>query len=310
MKFSFVLPAYKAKYLDQALKSIIAQSFSDFELIIVDDCSLEDLKSIVDANADGRVSYYRNEKNIGGSNLVAQWNHCLEFAKGDYVILATDDDLYDARFLETFVPLIEKYPNVDLFRSRILSVDAQGIIKNIDACYKEYLTPTEFLYHSLHGMRGGIPQYIFRRSALMEKGGFVSLPMAWGSDDATAILMSEHGVVNSQEHLVRFRWSDINISSDKRYAVQKVQARLLYSEWLVEHTKVQSSGGEWGDFYKRMVYDFIPLYNRLTLISTMELLNFGQWLNLIPTISDCNIFTRRDKMSIFVRTLKQQFHLA
>jgi hypothetical protein len=122
--------------------------------------------------------------------------------------------------------------------------------------------------------------------------------------------MSEHGVVNSQEHLVRFRWSDINISSDRRYAVQKVQARLLYSEWLVEHTKVQSSGGEWGDFYKCMVYDFIPLYNRLTLISTMELLNFGQWLNLIPTISDCTIFTCRDKMSIFVRTLKQQFHLA
>ena len=106
MKFSFVLPAYKATYLQQAMQSILSQTYSDFELIVVDDCSSEDIEGIVSGFKDERISYFRNEKNIGGHDLVGQWNKCLSYAEGEYVILATDDDLYAPEFLKTFVPLI------------------------------------------------------------------------------------------------------------------------------------------------------------------------------------------------------------
>ena len=193
MKFSFVLPAYKGRYLRDSIESILRQDYQDFELIVVDDCSPDSLQEIVSSFQDSRVSYYRNEQNIGGKNLVAQWNHCLSYAKGEYVILATDDDLYEKNFLSSFVPLIEKYPFADLFRARVLVVDSENKIKEIDRCFKEHLTEAEFRYHMMHAIRGGIPQYIFRREALNAKGGFIDFPLAWGSDDATAMMMSQHG---------------------------------------------------------------------------------------------------------------------
>ncbi len=232
--FSFILPAYKGRYLKESIDSILAQDYKNFELIIVDDCSPDNLQDIISKYNDPRISFYRNEKNIGGIDLVAQWNHCLDYATGDYTILATDDDLYEPNFLSSFVPLIRKYPKVQVFRSRILEIDHNGKLLWFDRCYKEYLNQGEFYYYFFQGMKGGIPQYIFKRDILISKGGFVSLPLAWGSDDATALLLSEQGIVNSQDMLVRFRWSDANISSDKgRHSKnKKIDARINLCKWL------------------------------------------------------------------------------
>ena len=175
-KFSFILPAWKGRYLREAIRSILGQSYRDFELIVVDDCSPEPLKEIVGEFQDTRVEYYRNEHNIGGKDLVAQWNHCLQYAHGDYVILATDDDLYESGFLEEMTRLIDLYPEVDLLRSRIMQITDDGTILGMDGYYKERETFAEFVYNTMHGMKSGIPQYVFRRTALVEAGGFVSFP--------------------------------------------------------------------------------------------------------------------------------------
>lgn len=305
MIFSFVLPAYKGKYLEQAISSIIAQDYKEFELVVVDDCSPDDIRGIVSGFHDDRISYYRNEENIGGHDLVAQWNHCLEYAKGDYVILATDDDLYEPNFLSVFVPLIEKYPDVNLFRARILQVDSRNEIKYIDSSYKEYLSPVEFRYHMMHGMRGGIPQYIFKRKALVEKGGFVYFPKAWASDDATALMMSDRGVVNSQEHLVRFRWSDINISGDRKYGLEKFTARLQFSRWLQQQrVEINNMADDWQRFYQQHVADYLPIYNKITLISTMNAMTWGHWMKGVQMLKGSDMFSFKDKCSIVLRSLK------
>ena len=305
MTFSFILPAFKGKYLRESIGSILAQDYTDFELIVVDDCSPDSIREIVDSYDDKRVSFYRNEQNIGGKDLVAQWNHCLEYAKGDYVILATDDDLYEPNFLSTFVPLIEKYPDVNLFRARILQVDSQNEIKYIDSCYKEYLSPVEFRYHLMHGMKGGIPQYIFKRSALVEKGGFVNFPKAWASDDATALMMSDKGVVTSQEHLVRFRWSDINISGDRKYGLEKFKARLQFSRWLQQQrVETNDMADYWQRFYKQHVADYLPIYNKITLISTMNAMTWGHWIKGVQMLKGSDLFSLKDKISIVLRSLQ------
>ena len=77
VKYSFVLPAYKACFFREAIESILNQTYSEFELIIVNDASPEDLDSIVNSYSDERIRYYRNKENIGGRDLVAQWNECL-----------------------------------------------------------------------------------------------------------------------------------------------------------------------------------------------------------------------------------------
>lgn len=94
IKYSFVLPAYKTGFIKEAIDSILEQTYKDFELIIINDASPEDLNSIVNTYCDERIRYYVNEKNVGGKDLVSQWNHCLQYAVGEYVILASDDDVY------------------------------------------------------------------------------------------------------------------------------------------------------------------------------------------------------------------------
>ena len=87
MTFSITIPAYKARFLDEAIKSVISQTYQDWQLVIVDDCSPEDLKGIVEPYlADSRVEYYRNEKNCGAVDVVDNWNICLSHCTGDYVI--------------------------------------------------------------------------------------------------------------------------------------------------------------------------------------------------------------------------------
>lgn len=306
MKFSFVLPAYKATYLQQAMQSILSQTYSDFELIVVDDCSPEDIEGIVSGFKDERISYFRNEKNIGGHDLVGQWNKCLSYAEGEYVILATDDDLYAPEFLKTFVPLIWEYPSVDIFRARVLQVNSNNEILAIDRCYKQYLSSVEFYFHMLHGMKGGIPQYIFRREALVNKGGFVNFPKAWASDDATALMMSGNGVVTSQEHLVRFRWSSINISNDRRCGLEKFQARLLFSKWLQEHQTAVGEDERWKTFYQRTVTEYLPIYNKLTMITTMSMLTWSHWIKSIKELWVCDTFSLKDKCSIILRSFQKR----
>ena len=127
-KYSFVLPAYKARFFREAIDSILAQTYKDFELIIVNDASPEDLDSIVNSYNDSRIRYYVNEQNIGGKDLVSQWNHCLEYAKGEYIILASDDDVYFPQYIEKMVALVQKYPEVNVFRPRVQRIDEKGEI--------------------------------------------------------------------------------------------------------------------------------------------------------------------------------------
>lgn len=213
-KYSFVLPAYKARFFREALDSILSQTYKDFELIIVNDASPEDLESIVNSYDDPRIRYYVNKENIGGKDLVAQWNHCLEYATGEYIILASDDDVYHLEYLEKMNALVEKYPDVNVFRPRVQIIDKNSSIKKRENYLIEKVSQIEFFYSWLLGIiNSGIPYYIFKREALNALGGFKNYPMAWLSDDATVLLLSQHGVVSSTETLFSFRQSGYNISS-------------------------------------------------------------------------------------------------
>ena len=98
MKYTFLLPAYKVKFLEKALNSIINQTYSDFKVIVSDDCSPENIKAIVDKFSDERISYRRNSCNIGSKSLVSHWNLLLDLCDTEYFILASDDDVYEKEF--------------------------------------------------------------------------------------------------------------------------------------------------------------------------------------------------------------------
>ena len=108
--FSILIPAFKVSYLKECIESILAQIYKNFEVIIVDDASPYDICSIVSQFNDERIRYYRNEVGFGAYNVVGNWNKCLGFATGDYVICMGDDDKLKPCCLEEYKRLIEKYP--------------------------------------------------------------------------------------------------------------------------------------------------------------------------------------------------------
>lgn len=219
MKFSITIPAYKQKYLYEAIESCLAQTYQDFELIIVDDASPEDLKSVVDRFQDERIRYYRNEKNCGALNVVDNWNICLSYAKGDYVICMGDDDKLLPRCLEEYSKLMDKYPDLNIYH---------GMTEIIDECSSVYdiqeLRPEqESVYSMMSGrLRNHRIQYIgdwlLKREALRKINGYVKMPLAWGSDDLTAYALAvDGGVANTQLPVFQYRVNSLTISNSGNY---------------------------------------------------------------------------------------------
>lgn len=212
--YSFVLPAYKSTFFKESIDSILTQTYANFELIIVNDASPDDLDTIINSYSDTRIRYYKNEKNIGGTDLVAQWNHCLEYAKGEYVILASDDDKYFPEYLEKMNALVEKHPNINIFRPRIQRINADGDIIGIEGFLNEHISQIEFAYQLFtKRIYSGIPYYLFKLKSLNEFGGFINFPLAWFSDDATTIYLSNNGIVSCPEVLFSFRLSGESITT-------------------------------------------------------------------------------------------------
>ena len=113
---TIAIPAYKSRYLKDAIESVLQQTYKNIELIIVNDNSPEDIFSVVSLYDDNRIKYYCNEINIGGKDPVKNWNKCLSYASGEFFSLLCDDDVYEARFIEKMIGLAAKYLNVNVFR--------------------------------------------------------------------------------------------------------------------------------------------------------------------------------------------------
>ena len=238
MKYTFLLPAYKGKYLEEALRSILSQTYSDFKVIVSDDCSPENLKDIVAKfKDDNRVVYRRNQENIGGKSLVAHWNLLLGLCDTEYCILASDDDVYSPEFLSEIDTLSKRYPKVDLFHARAQCIDANSEVFKEDALYKEHVSQLEFFEQlDYYNHIECIANYVYRTSSLKGIGGFVDFPLAWSSDTATCNLMARNGVVNTKDILFGFRMSGINISSqtndNKAISRIKFKACCLYDDMM------------------------------------------------------------------------------
>lgn len=266
---SFVLPAYKGQFLKAAIESILRQTYQDFELIIVNDCSPDDLRSIVRSFNDARILYYENEKNCGGVDLIGHWNSCIAKSQGEYVVIASDDDVYDSHYLEEMMSLVDKYPQVYLLHSRIKYVDVNGNILQLSQPANEFETCADFVCQRLFwGRKQAAPEFMFKRAAWENFGGMVNFPIAWYSDDATWNLFSQKGVAYSSKILLTFRMSGQNLSTIGSKCSEKISAMKLYVEWLsVFLPQIQCSSKE-DEFernlciknYKGIIYDHYREY--------------------------------------------------
>ncbi len=92
VKVSVLMPVYKTNeiYLKEAIESVLGQTFSDFEFLILDDCPTDDRESIVKSYNDKRIKYFKNEENLG---ITPSRNKLIDMAKGEYLAVFDHDDI-------------------------------------------------------------------------------------------------------------------------------------------------------------------------------------------------------------------------
>jgi len=125
-KVSIGLPVYNGEnFVREAIDSILAQTFHDFELIISDNASTDSTEAICRAyaNQDKRVRYYRNKENIGASK---NFSRVFKFASGEYFKWAAHDDVYLPEYLSKCVKVLDQNPSIVLCHCRTASIDQHG----------------------------------------------------------------------------------------------------------------------------------------------------------------------------------------
>jgi glycosyltransferase involved in cell wall biosynthesis len=214
IKFSITIPAYKRTFFQECIESILIQTYTNFELIIVDDASPEDLASIVKKFNDTRIRYYRNEKNCGAINVVDNWNICLGYATGDYVICMGDDDRLLPNCLEEYHNMIERFPKLGVYQAWTQIIDENGKIYDMKSALPQHESTLSLIWHNWKGRGQYIGNILFDTKKLRENGGFFKLPLALSSDEISTYIAAEcGGIANSQIPLFQYRESKQTITN-------------------------------------------------------------------------------------------------
>jgi len=107
-----LMPVYNtAPYLREAMDSMLSQTFTDFELIVLNDCSPDNAEEVLNTYNDPRIVRYKGEKNVGLSNVL---NIGIEMARGKYIARMDSDDISLPNRLQVQVDYLETHPEIDL----------------------------------------------------------------------------------------------------------------------------------------------------------------------------------------------------
>ena len=237
-RLAIIIPAYKATFLPAALDSIAMQTCKDFTLYVGDDCSPESISSIVDQYRDKiDLVYQRFDTNLGGKDLVVQWERCIAMSRDEpYIWLFSDDDVMEPNCVEELLRQIEKTEGYyDVYHFNVDVIDERGAFKYRQQDYPAVLSAYRF-YRGKNSMRlsAFVVENVFSRKVYERFGGFMKYDLAWGSDIATWIVFcGEKGMCTVPHARIKWRQSSQNISPNysRQIAERKLRADQNLLNW-------------------------------------------------------------------------------
>lgn len=241
-RLAIIIPAYKATFLPAVLDSIAAQTCKDFTLYVGDDCSPEPIGNIVEPYR-GKIElvYQRFDTNLGGKDLVAQWERCIAMSqKEPYIWLFSDDDVMEPNCVEELFRQIENTKGVyNLYHFNVDVIDERGAFKFRDQNYPAVLSAYHF-YRGKNSMRlsAFAVENVFSRKVYERFGGFMKYDLAWGSDIATWIVFcGEKGMCTVPHARIKWRQSSQNISPNysRQIAERKLRADQNLLNWAYQY---------------------------------------------------------------------------
>lgn len=204
MLVSVVLPAYNAElYLKEAIDSVLLQTFTDFELIILNDGSSDRTEEIILSYSDQRIVYIKNEENLG---LIGTLNKGIALAKGKYIARMDADDICDTCRFERQIEYLQEHPDIECLGTFAVEINSKG-----EEYYRKQMPVSHEECKELFRKRDCMihPTVMYRRSYI-EKAGLYSLDTYFGEDT----MMWAQGFAagckfgNVPEYLYRFRLDD------------------------------------------------------------------------------------------------------
>lgn len=134
------MPAYNSgRFIEQSIRSVLSQTYTNWELLIVDDCSIDDTTSIVASFEDMRIHYQRNEHNMGAA---LSRNKAIQAAKGKYIAFLDADDKWLPTKLEKQVEFMQQN-NIPI------SYTAYYVQHSTNTTYSIHQCPTTQNYYQL-----------------------------------------------------------------------------------------------------------------------------------------------------------------
>jgi glycosyltransferase involved in cell wall biosynthesis len=238
---AIVIPAYKAQFLASTLTSLASQTDQRFGLYIGDDASPEPIEKITRGFSfrSTQLVYHRFEENLGSRSLTAQWQRCVALSHEPWIWLFSDDDVMELGCVSAFYQALERTrSDYDVYHFNTVYIDSRDALTEILPPHPDWESWKTFTYFFLRGLRFSTAQeLVFSRKAYERIGGFVDLPLAWGTDQATLMaLAGEKGIGHIPGPRVRFRMSGQNISStrDRRLDLLKIDAARQLCLWIFQ----------------------------------------------------------------------------
>jgi len=205
---SVIMPNYnKAEYLAEAIESVIGQTYKDWELIIVDDCSTDSSEELLDwyNSKDKRIRVYYNPRNIG---IARTRNKGLSMAKGEYIAVMDSDDIMNPKRLAKSLKAIKGY---DYVFGPYLQADSRG---QVQGAYDPPKKPKD------HILDGDTPHV----TIMAKRACFVSSPyrldLDVNDDSGLCLDWYKEGFrgkkVNEALMIVRYHNNSVSVKKQKR----------------------------------------------------------------------------------------------
>lgn len=158
----------RAGLLRQTLETLLAQDYPNFELVISDNASTDETEAVCRALAerDPRVRYHRSDADRG---LIGNFNRVIELARGEYIVIAGDDDLYEPNFLTALVPALDQDPQVVVSAPGTdwITFEGRPLPRSTDKYHTDPAkTPLQEAMRALWDARGTMMMGVFRGSVL------------------------------------------------------------------------------------------------------------------------------------------------
>jgi glycosyltransferase involved in cell wall biosynthesis len=229
-RVSVIMAVYNGeKYLREAVDGVLAQTLTDFELIIVNDASTDQTAAILASYHDRRVRVFHNERNL---KPAASRNGAIGAARGKYVAILDADDIALPRRLERQTEWLDGNPGIDVTGTFAVPIDEAGREVELDYCTpptSEIDIKWALLFHNVF-VHSSV---MMRRTAVQRAGGYTEDPIlaaAFVEDYDLLSRISRFGHVNNLgEPLVKYRvhsnGASVRIAAEQRRQADEIARR-------------------------------------------------------------------------------------